>query len=144
MPKNNKKKSNKNIIIISIVIIIALVAISSLAITVLTTVKERNLATKFVRDISNNRMTEAYGQFGSILKSVMDQSDFESEISGMKLDKSCELEISNVSDVEATNSEFGGGKKNVRGTIKCDYKSYGVDIDYNDDNKIVTYSHWAN
>jgi len=129
--------STKKKILIGVGIFIGLIAVVVVAVF-MTTGKERDLATKFVGDISVGKTSEAYSQYSADLKEVQDQATFESQVATLELDSSCELQISGLES--STSTDYGNIKK-ISGSVKCDDKTvddaYFV---YNGDGELLEFS----
>lgn len=118
-------------IIIGFLVVVALIVI-------FTTTKERDLATKFVNDISTGNTNAAYSQFSNDLKKVQDQPTFEKQIASLKLDSSCKLQISGL---ETNASTDAGVTKTITGSIKCNSKTLETaEITYGENTQIFGYS----
>lgn len=121
-------------VLIGVGAIVGLLVVVIIAV-VSTTGKERDLATEFVADISNNRIGEAYSQYSDALKDVQDQETLAAQVDTLKLDSSCKLEISGLES--GTSTDFGTVKK-ITGKVKCDSKTIdSAEFTYNGDGKLV-------
>ncbi|MEI6054070.1 MAG: hypothetical protein WCQ49_01740 [Candidatus Saccharibacteria bacterium] len=105
----------------------------------LTTGKERSLADKFVNDVSNSRISEAYSQFSNELKAVQSQSTFEGQVEGVDLNNTCKLEVNGL---ETKSTEIYGTVKTVSGRVSCNSGTdeHIASFSYNKEGKLLEYS----
>lgn len=128
--------TTKKKILIGVGVFLAVIVLI-VVVVLMATGKERSLAEKFVTDISNNRASTAYELFSNELKGVQDKPTFESGVADLGLDSSCKL---NVDSVEASASTDEATKKEIKGRVKCDNKSFDAEFAFNDQSKLLGYS----
>ncbi len=130
-------KKGVKILLIILGVFVALIA-AVVIVVMVTTGAEKQKATDFVKAISTGETSTAYAQFSPALKDVQTQAVFESSIAALKLNDSCKLDVTSLSSETSTAT---GTQKVVKGTIKCDSKTFNTaEFTYNGESLLYGYS----